>query len=54
MAEIYAIEAEKERKLQEEKDKFDALSPQEKEERLLKGLYNYDWMTHSEDPIGLS
>lgn len=54
LAEIYAIEEEKERKLQEEKDKFNALTPQEKEERLLKGLYNYDWMTHSEDPIGLS
>ncbi len=54
LAEIYAIEAEKERKLQEEKDKFNALSPQEKEERLLKGLYNYDWMTHTEDPVGLS
>ncbi len=43
MAEVNKIEEEKRRIFEEEKAKYERLSPQEKEERLLKGLYNYKW-----------
>lgn len=42
-AEQAAIEEEKQRKLQEEKDKYNKLSDDEKQELLEKGLYNYNW-----------
>ncbi len=42
---INAIEEEKRRKYQEEKEKYESLSDEEKKERLLKGLYNYQWST---------
>ena len=40
---IHAIEEEKRRKIEEEKAKYDALSPEEKEKRLHYGLYHYEW-----------
>ncbi len=43
MAEVNKIEEKKRRIFEEEKAKYERLSPQEKEERLLKGLYNYKW-----------
>lgn len=46
---IYAIEEEKRRKLEEEKAKYAALSPEEKELRLHYGLYNYKWSSESSD-----
>ncbi len=46
---IYAIEEEKQRKLDEEKAKYAALSPEEKELRLHYGLYNYKWSSESVD-----
>lgn len=54
ITEIWAVEEEKRRKIQEEKDRYEALSPEEKEQRLIQGLYNYDWRTNTEDPLGLS
>jgi oxaloacetate decarboxylase alpha subunit/pyruvate carboxylase subunit B len=47
---IYAIEEEKRRKIEEEKAKYAALTPEEKEKRLHYGLYNYEW-TSEVDPI---
>ena len=38
---IYAIEEEKQRKIDEEKEKYASLSPEEKEKRLHYGLYHY-------------
>ncbi len=41
--EINRIEEEKQAKFQKEKDAYDNLSPEEKEKRLLEGLYSYEW-----------
>ncbi|HOW32416.1 MAG TPA: hypothetical protein PLP88_12700, partial [Bacteroidales bacterium] len=49
LAEIHAIEAEKQRKIDEEKREYEALTPEQKEKRLLDGLYNYSWSTFDED-----
>lgn len=46
---IYAIEEEKRRKIEEEKAQYAALSPEEKELRLHYGLYNYKWSSESSD-----
>jgi oxaloacetate decarboxylase alpha subunit/pyruvate carboxylase subunit B len=54
LAEIYAIEEEKARKLQEEKDAYDRLTPEEKQQMLIDGLYNYQGVSFPEDMIGLS
>lgn len=43
LKDIYAIEEEKRKKVEEEKARYDALSPEEKEKRLHFGLYNYEW-----------
>lgn len=43
MDEIHKIEEEKQRKIDEEKRLYESLTPEEKEERLLKGLYRYHW-----------
>ncbi len=40
-----AIQEEKERKQHEEREAYERLSPEEKQQRLLEGLYNYDWKT---------
>jgi len=37
------------KKLEEEKRKYEVLSPEEKQNRLLKGLYNYQWSSFDED-----
>lgn len=55
MAEIHKIEEEKQRKIEEEKEKYRNLSPEEKQKRLLEGLYNYEWTSSDEElTIGLS
>jgi len=43
LSNIHAIEEEKRRKIEQEKAKYAALSPEEKEKRLHYGLYNYEW-----------
>jgi oxaloacetate decarboxylase alpha subunit/pyruvate carboxylase subunit B len=45
LADIYKVEEEKQRKIDEEKAKYANLSPEEKEQRLIHGLYNYNWTT---------
>jgi pyruvate/oxaloacetate carboxyltransferase len=46
LAEIYKVEEEKQRKIDEEKAKYSSLTPEEKEKRLMYGLYNYNWNTY--------
>lgn len=41
--EIHKIEEEKKRKFEEEKQAYEKLSTEEKNQRLLQGLYHYDW-----------
>jgi oxaloacetate decarboxylase alpha subunit/pyruvate carboxylase subunit B len=41
LAEIHQIEEEKRQKIEKEKAEYDRLSPEEKRQRLLDGLYNY-------------
>lgn len=41
LSEIHKVEEEKRKKIQVEKDEYDKLTPEEKERRLLYGLYNY-------------
>jgi oxaloacetate decarboxylase alpha subunit/pyruvate carboxylase subunit B len=48
LAEIHAIEAEKQRKIDEEKRQYEALTPEQKKQRLLDGLYNYAWSSSDE------
>ena len=54
MTEIHVIEEEKRRKIQAEKDAYLNLTPEEKEERLLRGLYNYQWISASDEELGRS
>jgi pyruvate/oxaloacetate carboxyltransferase len=42
MDEIHKVEQEKQRKIDEEKRRYDSLSPEQKEKRLLEGLYSYN------------
>jgi pyruvate/oxaloacetate carboxyltransferase len=54
LAEIHRVEEEKQRKIEEEKQKYNVLSPEEKQKRLLDGLYNYEWSSTDGETIGLS
>jgi pyruvate/oxaloacetate carboxyltransferase len=54
LAEIHRVEEEKQKKLDEEKQKYNILSPEEKKKRLLDGLYNYEWQSSEGETIGLS
>jgi oxaloacetate decarboxylase alpha subunit/pyruvate carboxylase subunit B len=54
LAEIHRVEEEKQRKIEEEKQKYNILSPEEKQKRLLDGLYNYEWSSADGETIGLS
>jgi len=54
LEEIHRVEEEKQKKLQEEKQKYNVLSPEEKQKRLLDGLYNYEWSSADGETIGLS
>ena len=54
LAEIHRVEEEKQRKIDEEKQKYNVLSPEEKQKRLLDGLYNYEWSSSDGETIGLS
>ncbi|NMD15376.1 MAG: carboxylase [Bacteroidales bacterium] len=49
MAKIHQIEEEKHRKLEEEKAAYEKLTPEEKRQRLLNGLYNYKWTSYQDD-----
>lgn len=52
--EIHRVEEEKRRKFEEEKERYNVLSPEEKQKRLLDGLYNYEWTSTDGETIGLS
>jgi pyruvate/oxaloacetate carboxyltransferase len=52
--EIHRVEEEKRIKLEEEKQKYNILSPEQKQKRLLDGLYNYEWSSSDGETIGLS
>ncbi|MCX6270146.1 MAG: carboxylase [Bacteroidetes bacterium] len=54
LAEIWAVEEEKRIKIQKEKDAYDSMTPEEKEKRLIDGLYNFEWTDQPDYPIGLS
>ena len=54
LAEIHRVEEEKSRKIEEEKRKYNILTPEEKQKRLLDGLYNYEWQSSEGETIGLS
>jgi oxaloacetate decarboxylase alpha subunit/pyruvate carboxylase subunit B len=47
--EIHKVEEEKQRKFDEVKHQYEALSPEEKEQRLYQGLYTYPWTTFAEE-----
>jgi pyruvate/oxaloacetate carboxyltransferase len=48
LAEIHKIEDEKRLKIEKEKAEYDNLTPEEKKQRLLDGLYNYHWTTKTD------
>lgn len=52
--EIHRVEAEKRAAFEAEKQAYESLSPEEKQQRLLEGLYNYDWTTEGADTLGHS
>lgn len=54
LKEIWAIEEEKRLKIEKEKAEYEELSPEEKQKRLVEGLYNFEWMTNQDDQLGLS
>jgi oxaloacetate decarboxylase alpha subunit/pyruvate carboxylase subunit B len=49
LTELRAIQEEKRRKHEAEKAEYENLSSEEKEKRLLEGLYNYKWTSFNDD-----
>ena len=49
MKEIRKMEEEKRLKVQQEKDAYEMLTPEEKQQRLLEGLYHFQWTSSMED-----
>ena len=49
MDEIHQVEQEKQQKIEEEKRRYDSLSPEQKEKRLLEGLYSYIGQSSEEE-----
>jgi len=49
LEEIYKVEEEKQRRFEETKREYEALSPEEKEKRLQQGLYTYPWTSFEEE-----
>jgi oxaloacetate decarboxylase alpha subunit/pyruvate carboxylase subunit B len=49
LEEIHKVEEEKQRKFEETKRAYEALSPEEKEKRLQQGLYSYPWTSFEEE-----
>lgn len=54
MDEIHKIEAERTAVFEAERHAYEELTPEEKEKRLLEGLYNYDWTTDDDYTLGHS
>ena len=53
MAEIHRIEAEKHRKFEAEKLAYEQLTEEEKQARLLEGLYNYHWTSDGDEDYAI-
>lgn len=51
---IHEIEEQKRKKFEAEKQAYEDLSEEEKEKRLLKGLYHYSWTTDEDSMLGHS
>ncbi len=51
---IYAIEDEKRKKAQEAREAYERLSPEEKREKLIDGLYNFQWLSNPDEDLGRS
>ena len=54
MDEIHQVEAEKRARFEAEKLEYEKLSPEEKQQRLLDGLYHYTWVSGEEEGLGHS
>lgn len=54
LAEIHRIEEEKRAAFEAEKRAYESLTPEQKEQRLLHGLYHYAWTTDSDETLGHS
>ena len=54
MDEIHKIEEERRAVFEAERHAYEELTPEEKEKRLLEGLYNYDWTTDDDYTLGHS
>lgn len=54
IADIHAVEAEKQRKIDEEKQEYNSLTPEERQKRLIDGLYHYEWTSFDEEGVGHS
>lgn len=54
LAEIHKIEDEKRRKFEEEKRAYEEMTPEQKRERLIEGLYSYSWTSEDGDSLGHS
>ena len=52
--EIHKIEEEKRARFEAEKRAYESLTPEQKEQRLIDGLYQYDWTTEEGDILGHS
>lgn len=52
--EIHKVEEEKRRKFEAEKKAYDDLTPEQKRERLLDGLYHYNWTSDDGTALGHS
>jgi len=51
---IHKVEEEKRRKFEAEKRAYELLSPEEKQQRLLDGLYHFGWTSDADDALGHS
>jgi pyruvate/oxaloacetate carboxyltransferase len=54
LTDIYRIEDEKRRKQQEARDAYERLTPEQKRQRLMEGLYNYQYLSFPEEDLGHS
>ena len=52
--EIHRVEEAKRLKFEAEKQAYNELSPEEKQQRLLDGLYHYNWTSDEDDTLGHS
>ena len=51
---IYKIEDEKQRKAMDAREAYNRLTPEEKRQRIVDGLYNFPWMSSRDEDLGRS